>query len=147
MNADCLHVLYNCRMSLHRCSTRRRHLVHWIVLLSLVLGQFAIGLGYSVAAERGANGMRMPVCTSTGIQYVIWTPDGVTIDAESTERQSSGTCTLCTVSPTQFRFDVQDGYLAKSIAHLDVPSGAIAPLCGSTFVLNPLAAPRAPPSV
>ena len=134
-------------MSLPFRSKCRKLLVHWLVLLSLVLGQFALGLGYSVAAERDAHDMRILVCTSTGIKYIIWTPDGFTLDDQTTEHVAWGTCTLCTVSPTQFRFDVQDNHLGKSSAYLAVPACKTAPLVGSTFVLNPHAAPRAPPSI
>lgn len=121
--------------------------IHWLVLLSLLLGQFALGFGYGIAAERNNDEIRIPVCTSTGIEYIIWTPHGVKQSAEPGSDTSSGNCTLCTVSPHQLRFDLQNQLLREPLTSRNLPIDRTGQLLGSTFGLNPHAAPRAPPSV
>ncbi len=132
-------------MSLNRRHTSKRLLVHWLVLLSLLLGQFALGTSTWLAAERGDTDVRMPVCTSTGITYLISTPEGVTQDDKTDNRLATGTCTLCTVSPHQLRFGLQDTLLPRPMQAGEIPRHQIAQLVGATFVLDPNASPRAPP--
>lgn len=139
--------LYNGVMMFKQVIAPKQQVVHWLVLLSLLLGQFALGFGYGIAAEKGNDEIRIPVCTSTGIEYIIWTSDGVTQSPESGANPASGKCELCNVSPPQLRFNLQDGYLFGPAATVDLSIAHVAPLDGSTFVLNPNAAPRAPPSV
>lgn len=141
------HVPYNIWMSLKFRSASKKQAVHWLVLLSLLLGQFALGFGYGIAAERGNDEIRIPVCTSTGIEYIIWTPDGVKQDAEPGAKSSSGNCTLCTVSPQQLRFDLQGLLLAEPLVNQTVGLNQKSQIIGAAFVLNPHAAPRAPPSL
>lgn len=132
-------------MSLNHRLISNRLLVHWLVLLSLLLGQFALGTSYGIAAERGDADVRIPVCTSTGITYLIWTPEGVTQDDKTDNRLATGTCTLCTVSPHQLRFGLQDTLLPRPMQAGEIPRHQIAQLHGATFVLDPNASPRAPP--
>ncbi|MCD8503657.1 MAG: DUF2946 domain-containing protein [Burkholderiaceae bacterium] len=124
-----------------------QQVIHWLVLFSLLLGQFVLGFGYGIAAERNNDEIRIPVCTSTGIQYIIWTPDGIKQSTEPGNNTSSGNCTLCTVSPHQLRFDLQDSLLLEPLANDGSLVARASQLIGATFVLNPNAAPRAPPSV
>lgn len=119
------------------------------MLISLLLGQFALGFGYGIAAERGNDEIKIPVCTSTGIRYVNWTPDGIikdsALDAKPDGNPAAGDCTLCTVSPPQLRFDVQDALLPEPIASRMEQ----VPQTGQRFqppsILNLTAPPRAPP--
>ena len=124
---------------------RNKQLTHWVVLLSLLLGQFALGFGYGIAAEQRNGEIRIPVCTSTGIEYIIWTPDGIKQDAQPNSNSSAGSCTLCTVSPSQLRFDIQDGLLRAQTHESTVKPAQSAQVIGSRFIINPQAAPRAPP--
>ncbi|UOD51070.1 hypothetical protein [Orrella daihaiensis] len=134
-------------MSLILRSKLNKQAVHWLVLLSVLLGQFALGFGYGIAAERSNDEIRIPVCTSTGIEYIIWTPEGIKQDAQPGKSSSSGSCTLCTVSPPQLRFNVQDSLLREPLVVNGKPIGSSSQRLGKTVILNPSAAPRAPPSV
>lgn len=142
-------------MSLGYSLANKKQVVHWLVLLPLLLGQFALGFGYGIAAERGNEQIRIPVCTNTGIQYIIWTPDGINknvgTDAGAVDKPHAssvgGNCTLCTVSPPQIRFDVQDTLLPEPIASQIDQIPQTSQQLQATSVLNLRAAPRAPPSV
>ena len=128
--------------------SRSSHWVHWLVLSALLLGQFALGAGYGVAAEQSNDELRIPVCTSTGIQYIVWTPQGIEKDtgSDSDTWTSAGTCVLCTTSPVQFRFDTQralfDDVRIEDLCLIEQN----AQLVSIRFVLNPHACPRAPPT-
>lgn len=141
------HILYNILMSLKFRSEARKQAIHWLVLLSLLLGQFALGFGYGIAAERSNDEIQIPVCTSNGIEYIIWTPDGVKQDIEPGDKSPSGNCTLCTVSPPQLRFDLQENLLPEPVANRATQGKQSSQVAGATFTLNPNAAPRAPPSL
>ena len=139
--------LYNAVMPSNRFTTAKQQAVHWLVLLSLLLGQFALGFGYGIAAENNNDEIRIPVCTSSGIEYIIWTPNGVKESAEPEANPTSGTCVLCTVSPHQLRFSLQDSFFYEPRLHRDVSPTKVARLAWPAFVLNPNAAPRAPPAI
>lgn len=130
-----------------RSSLHQKQVIHWLVLLSLLLGQFALGFGYGIAAERGNDQIKIPVCTSTGIQYIIWTPDGITQETGSNAKPAAGNCSLCTVSPPQFRFGIQDALLPEPLVNRATQIPQASQLAGPSFAFNPNTAPRAPPVV
>lgn len=128
-------------------ATSRRTQVSWAMLWVLLLGQFALGIGYGIAAQNSSDEIRVPVCTSNGIEYIIWTRDGG-IDKDPTgspQSLKSGGCVLCTVSPVYLSFDKQP----PSAPH---PLLGQAPFydAGNTLVQRVVslssAAPRAPPA-
>lgn len=145
MTPNRCHVLYNLFMTSICHLKAGKQSVHWLVLLSLLLGQFALGFGYGIAAEGGNDEIRIPVCTSTGIQYIVWTPDGIQQDTSSTAAPAAGNCDLCNAPPAQLRFDLQDSLLPSPQTSGPTVAHERAQLNWATFALNPRAAPRAPP--
>ena len=143
-----------------------RHLVNWLVLWSMVLGQ--LGMSTSLAFAQTSNdrhgdepaqaGLSIPVCTSTGIVYVAWPSIDVetTVDpAQLTDAKPStpsvgthaGFCVWCTVAAHQLRLDLQrDAVLGPAMAHQVEPYRPDGPVT-TTFTGNPHAPPRAPPFI
>lgn len=132
-------------MSLKSRTSAQNQWVHWAVLLALLLGQFALGFGYGIAAEKNNDEIRIPICTSNGIEYIIWSPDGPLQRTDGSGELKSGTCVLCTVSPVQIRFNTQDQWLPKPArGQISQASAAV----NHWLIINPhdlTAAPRAPP--
>ncbi len=153
-------IAYNRHMSLTNRSTARQLLVHWLVLLSLVLGQAAMsatlvfaelgqGQGRSEAKTQAQTQTKVPVCTSTGIIYVSWPHVSSSNDEQPTPLAAThaGYCVWCTVAPHQLRLDLQRQVLV-AVAATDV--AGYAPLDAfvtPAFTGNPHAPPRAPPLV
>ncbi len=134
---------YNRPMGIYLRKRGQKHLVHWVVLWALLLGQLALGLGYGIAAQRADGAIKIPVCTSSGIEYTSWSSDGSSGERSSSAK--SGGCVFCSVSPVYFDFD-------------DTPKVAPATDLGSVqFIYHSVflphqrltaltGAPRAPPS-
>lgn len=132
-------------MSLKSRISSQNQWVHWAVLLALLLGQFALGFGYGIAAEKNNDEIRIPICTSNGIEYIIWSPDGPLQRTDGDGELKSSTCVLCTVSPVQIRFNTQDEWLPKPPGGL---TSEVAFAASHWRIIDPhdlTAAPRAPP--
>jgi hypothetical protein len=134
-------------MSLKSSTSKSSQWVHWIVLLALLLGQFVLGFGYGFAAQKNNDEIRIPICTSNGIEYIIWSADGPLERTDASKELKSSTCVLCTVSPTQIRFNTQDDILPKAARTQTARAGLTENRCKSIDLLALNAAPRAPPRV
>lgn len=126
-------------------ATSRRTRVSWAILWVLLLSQFAMGIGYGIAAQNSTDEIRVPVCTSNGIEYIIWTRDeGITKDSTEPQLQKSGGCVLCTVSPLNLSFDKQPRVAPSPLIGL-APAYHDPITCHQRTVSLCAAAPRAPP--
>ncbi len=133
-------------MSLKTAINPRHHWVHWLVLVSLLLGQLALGLGAARAHESHLAGAPVAICTSSGIQYIDLVPD-VDMDIGGVaDTAASGSCFFCTVSPHQLRFDLHHSWRVKPAGTgLYTRLKLFEPLAVRTDFLAQHPAPRAPP--
>lgn len=132
-------------MSLKSRISPKNQCVHWAVLLALLLGQFALGFGYGIAAEKNNDEIRIPICTSNGIEYIIWSADGPLERTDAQGELKKSSCVLCTVSPVQIRFNTQNDLLPKPAAALTSEVALAASHWQIPDLHDLTAAPRAPP--
>ena len=126
--------------------TRSRNiLVHWVVLWSLLLGQLALGIGYGLAAQGSNDEIKVPVCTSNGIEYVSWKiKRGSSEFSENGVTAKSGGCVLCTVAPAYFDFGSLHTPIKTELTVEFISANWFIPNTPQ-FILY-TAAPRAPPA-
>ena len=127
-------------------ATSRRTQVSWAILWVLLLGQFAMGIGYGIAAQNSTAEIRVPVCTSNGIEYITWTRDeGIKKESSQNQSLKSGGCVLCTVSPVYLTFDKQP-QIAPSQLIGQAPAYDDPITLDQRALSLSAAAPRAPPT-
>lgn len=101
--------------ALHPWRRRASLFAHLLVAL-LLFNQFAATAAHSLPGDDG----RVPVCTTTGIKWVVLADDGTT--PASAHQAAADHCVLCTLPPPRAEFSFQP--IRAGVADHECPHSA-----------------------